>query len=239
MRQIVHHPPGRDLIRAVPVVLLVVAITCGPAAVVAAAEGGAAPEFSRKLAQFVYIEEGTDLILTVGVRVAALREAEPFFPLEVSVTNKVKKTTWSVNRESWALFDAEGRRYEMPTQSELLAHYDKRTQDTRLFESRSFTAGKHEGYRQIESSFFPDPIAGVSRVSDTVDGPEGVATRSDSLTSLDTVELRYRSFLEDVLYFPHPPGKLVGSTFSLQFSVTGLDEPARITFQIPRIVGKR
>ena len=80
------------------------------------AAGGPAPELSRKLAQFVYIEEGTDLIFTVGVRAAALREGELFFPLEVSVTNKEKKTTWKVTRESFALFDAEGQRYEMPTQ---------------------------------------------------------------------------------------------------------------------------
>ena len=199
----------------------------------------AAPELSRKLAQFVYIEEGTDLIVTVGVRGAALREGEPYFPLEVSLTNKEKKTTWKVLRESFVLFDDDGQRYEMPTQPELQSGYDKRTQDTRFFSARSFTAGKHEGFRQVESNFFPDPVIGVSRAADTTSGPEGVASRSTSLTSIETVELTYRSFLEDVLYFPRPVGDLIGRRFTLEFRATGLDDPARIAFRIPRIVGKR
>ena len=219
--------------------VLLMGSACAPLPPPVPAAGGPAPELSRKLAQFVYIEEGTDLIFTVGVRAAALREGELFFPLEVSVTNKEKKTTWKVTRESFVLFDAEGQRYEMPTQPELQAAYDKRTQDTRLFTARSFTAGKHEGYRQIESNFFPDPIVGVQRAADTTSGPEGVASRSTSLTPLETVELTYRSFMEDVLYFPHPDGELIGYRLSLEFRVTGLAEPARIAFRIPRIVGKR
>ena len=201
--------------------------------------GETAPEVSRKLAQFVYIEEGTDLIFTVGVRVAALREGEPFFPLEVSITNKQKKTTWRVSRESFVLFDEQGNRYEMPDYPELLASYKKRTLDTRFFEARSFTSGKHEGYRQVESNFFPDPVLGVTRSTDTSSGLDAVASRSTSLTPLETVEITYRSFLEDVLYFPHPAGELIGQRFSLEFRATDLEEPARIAFRIPRIVGSR
>ena len=236
----------------VMVVLLVAAVAGGAAAALPVDHAAAqeqqqppekqarpAPDLSRKLAQFVYIEEGTDLIFTVGVRAAALREGEPFFPLEVSLTNKEKKTTWKVSRESFVLFDEDGQRYEMPTQPELQEGYHKRTPDTRLFTARSFTAGKHEGYRQVESNFFPDPVVGVLRTADTSSGPEGVASRSTSLTPIETVELTYRSFLEDVLYFPRPAGELIGQRLSLEFRAAGLEEPARIAFRIPRIVRKR
>jgi hypothetical protein len=56
--------------------------------------GQVAPELSRKLSAWVYIEQGTDLIFTVGARAAAFHEQDGFLPLEVSVTNRQKNTTW-------------------------------------------------------------------------------------------------------------------------------------------------
>jgi len=194
-----------------------------------------APPESRKLARFVYIEEGTDLLLTVGVRAAAFHEEDPYFPLEVSLTNRLKGVTWVLTRESFVLVDSGGKRYELPTQDELLAAYDKRTFDSRLFEARSVTASKHEGFRQVESNFFPDPVRGVNRVPDTSRDSAGVAPTSTSLTPIERVEVAARTFMEDVLYFPHPDGKLLAQTFSLEIRAPGLDEPARIAFTIPKI----
>jgi len=197
--------------------------------------GEEAPPESRKLARFVYIEEGTDLILTVGVRAASFHEKDPFFPLEVSLTNRLKGVTWVLTREAFVLVDSAGRRYELPTQEELLAGYDKRTFDNRLFEARSVTAGKHEGFRQVESNFFPDPMRGIHRQADTPSDSSGVAPTSTSLIPIERVEVAGRTFMEDVLYFPHPDGTLVGGRFSLEIRAEGLDEPARIAFTIPRI----
>ncbi len=197
--------------------------------------GDPAPELSRKLSAWVYIEQGTDLILTVGARAAAFHEEDAFFPLEVSVTNRQKNSTWVITRESFTLIDAEGRRYELPSQQELAQGYTKRTYDNNLFDARQVTAGKHEGYRQVESNFFPDPVGGIRRRPDTVAGLAGVAPRSGSLIPIERVELNSMSFMEDVLYFPHPQGKLVGQRFSLELRAQGLEEPARIAFQIPRI----
>jgi hypothetical protein len=201
----------------------------------AAAGGEKAPAESRKLARFVYIEEGTDLILTVGVRAAAFHEEDPFFPLEISLTSRLKDVTWVLTRESFRLVDGKGRIYELPTHEELLSGYSKRTFDTRLFEARSVTAGKHEGFRQVESNFFPDPVRGVDRDPDTVSSGFGVAPTSTSLIPIERVEISGRAFMEDVLYFPHPEGKLLEATFSLEIRVQGLSEPARIAFTIPRI----
>jgi hypothetical protein len=201
--------------------------------------GEAAPEVSRSLAPFVYIEEGTDLVLTVGVRAAALREAEPFFPLEISIVNRQRDTTWVVTRESFALIDSDGNRYELPTHEELSRGYGKRTADNHLFDARMVTAGKHEGYRQVGSSFFPDPTLGIRRASDTPDDLSGVSERSLSLVPIERVELHGGFFLEDVLYFPHPAGKLVGERFSLEFRAAGLAEPARLAFEIPHVVGPK
>jgi len=64
------------------------------------AAGEEAPVESRKLSRFVYIEEGTDLTLTVGVRAAAFHEDDAYFPLEISLTNRLKGVTWVVTRES-------------------------------------------------------------------------------------------------------------------------------------------
>jgi len=200
-----------------------------------AGAGEEAPAESRKLSRFVYIEEGTDLTLTVGVRAAAFHEGDPYFPLEISLTNRLKGVTWVLTRESFSLVDGDGRSYELPTQEELLSGYAKRTLDTRLFEARSVTASKHEGFRQVESNFFPDPVRGISQELDTVSGGAGVAPTSTSLIPIERVEIAARTFMEDVLYFPHPEGKLLEARFSLEIRAQGLDELARIAFTIPRI----
>jgi hypothetical protein len=198
-----------------------------------------APQLSRSLAPFVYIEEGSDLVLTVGVRAAALREAEPFFPIEISIVNRQRGTEWIVTRESFALVDSAGNRYELPTHEEVSRGYGKRTADNHLFDARSVTAGKHEGYRQVGSTFFPDPALGIRSASDTPDDLSGVSQRSVSLVPIERVELHGGYFFEDVLYFPHPAGKLVGERFSLEFRAPGLAEPARLAFEIPRVVGPK
>ncbi len=87
----------------------------------------------------------------------------------------------------------------------------------------------------MESNFFPDPVSGIARARDTVSGSSGVAPTSTSLVPIERVELAPMTFMEDVLYFPHPQGPLVGSTFSLEVTADGMLEPARIAFTIPRI----
>ena len=84
-----------------------------------------APEESRKLGRFVYIEEGTDLILTVGVYAAAFHEKDAFFPLEISLTNKMKGVTWVLTRESFRLLTDAGDSYEVPSQGMLQTGYSK------------------------------------------------------------------------------------------------------------------
>jgi hypothetical protein len=200
----------------------------------AATEGLSAPDVSRKLARFVYIEEGTDLILTVGVRAAGFHEADPFFPLEISLTNKMTGVTWVVTRESFRLLVEDGTALMVPSQKELQAGYGKRTLDTRLFEARSVTASKHEAYRQVESNFFPDPIAGVNPSPDTVSDSSGVAPTSTSLVPIERVEVHPKTFMEDVIYFPHPPGELVGQRLILEIKSPGLDEPALLAFRVPK-----
>jgi hypothetical protein len=195
----------------------------------------AAPDESRKLARFVYIEEGTDLILTVGVRAAALHEEDPYFPLEVSLTNKMKGVTWVLTRESFRLRDEAGAYYEIPSQAVLAEGYGKRTLDTRLFEARSVTASKHEAYRQVESNFFPDPVAGVNPEPDTVSGGSGVAPTSTSLIPIERVEVAPKTFMEDVLYFPHPEELLLGQRLTLEITSPGLEEPALLVFRVPHI----
>lgn len=200
-----------------------------------AATATAAPELSRTLAPYVSIEEGTDLILTVGVRVAAMRDSEPFFPLEVSVTNKRPGQTWVVTRESFLLFDDEGRSYPLPTNAELTAGYQRRTFDSRVFDARAYTTTKLDEYRAVESSFFPDPIRGVSRSTPAISPFDSVPRASTSLVPLERVTIPPFHYLDDVLYFQHPPGSLIGRRFSLEFRATGLAEPGRISFLIPRL----
>jgi hypothetical protein len=220
-----------------PVILLALAAT-GPGARSQTPDGEAAeaaPELSRKLGAFVYIEEGRDLIFTVGVRAAAFHENDDYFPLEISLTNKQKGTVWVVTRESFTLFDEAGNEYEVPTQTELMKGYKKRHTDSRLFESRSVTATKLEGYRQVPSNFFPDPVTGINREPDTTSDLSGVPPASTSLVPIERVEVHSLFFLQDVLYFPHPEGRLIGPRFSLEFRAEGLEEPARIAFRIPKI----
>ena len=197
--------------------------------------GETAPELSRKLGAFVYIEEGRDLIFTVGVRASAFHEGDAYFPLEISLASKQKGSAWVVTRESFTLFDEAGNEYAVPTQGELMEGYEKRHTDTRLFESRSVTATKMQGYRVMESNFFPDPVIGINREPDTTDEMSSVPPVSASLVPIERVEVHSMFFIQDVLYFPHPEGKLIGPRFSLEFRAEGLEEPARISFRIPKI----
>ena len=224
----------RRLMRLFPLIALLLLAACAGARPPAPIPGGAAPEVSRTLGPFVSIEEGTDIILTVGARVAAMREADAFFPLEVSVTNKRPGQTWTVSRESFLLFDEEGRSYPLPTNDELTSGYHHRTFDSRIFDARTYTTTKLDEYRPVESSFFPDPIRGIGRSSRPM-GIDGIPQVSTSLVPLETVSLPPFHYLDDVLYFPHPPGPLVGRRFSLEFKATGLAEPARISFRIPKL----
>lgn len=202
---------------------------------VVADEGPPAPEVSRRLSYFVYVEEGKDLIFTVGVRAAAFHEMDEYFPLEIAVVNRMKGATWIVTRDSFTLLDEAGTRYRLPTECDLMKNYTKQSFDLALFDARSVTAGKLEGYFQVESNFFPDPHSGVFRRPDTVSGGSGVRPRSKSLVPYERVELPPFRFLEDVLYFPHPAGKLVGQKLTLAFHPQGISEPARVAFRVRKI----
>jgi hypothetical protein len=194
-----------------------------------------APELSRKLGAFVYIEEGLDLVFTVGVRAAAFHEGDAYFPLEISLANKQKGTAWVVTRESFALFDEAGNEYGVPTHQELMEGYEKRHADSRLFDSRPVTATKMQGYRLLESNFFPDPVIGIYEQPAATDDMSSVPPVSGSLVPIERVEVHSLFFIQDVLYFPRPEGRLIGPRFSLEFRAEGLEEPARISFRIPKI----
>src|SRR5262245_16948456 len=66
----------------------------------------------HKLDRFTYIEEGKLVGLAVGTQAARYREESPYMPLAVGIANKSKQIL-HIDRESFLLYDENGRRYPL------------------------------------------------------------------------------------------------------------------------------
>ena len=173
--------------------------------------------YSDKLSPYNYREEGSLVLMVVGVDAGRFIRHEAYVPLFVQVANKSKETL-QIGRESFILEDSIGRRYALAPASDVAAHYSRLDMDRRLFqENRSITATYVNLYTYISSEFFPSS----SRVS----------------LLLDHVTLPPHAYMEDVLYFPVPESGLNGVPLRLGLTVPQFKDPIEVVFEVPKTLG--
>jgi hypothetical protein len=173
--------------------------------------------FSDKLSPYNYKEEGTLVLMVVGVEGARFIREEPYFPLFVQVANK-SKLTFSITRESFTLEDSLGRQYGTAPPAEVASEYKRLDLDRRLFQrNRSVTSTYVDLFTLISSNFFPSSARPTLRIEE--------------------VSLPPRAYMEDVLYFPIPETGLNGVPLRLLFKDRGLEQPILVVFEVPLTLG--
>ena len=173
--------------------------------------------YSEKLSPYNYREEGSLVLMVVGVDAARFIRKELFVPLFVQLANK-SKITFEISPESFILEDSVGRRYGTAPPEEVAAKYARLDIDRRMFQqNRSITLTYMSLFTYVRSDFFPS------------------ITRRSLLA--DHISLPPRSFMEDVLYFPIPETGLNGVPLRLLFQVKGLEEPIQVVFEVPKTLG--
>jgi len=167
----------------------------------------------RKFGPFAFIKENKDLAVVVDLELTLRRKGEKCFPLGVKIANK-NLDSLMLDRDSLILVDQNDDIHYMPGVVELQMHYDKLAADHK-FKSQTGLLGDQmltsfSSYRRAESNFFPQ-TQGAARV-------------------IDEVYIQRKGYMEDLIYFPMPPGGIEGKVFKLRVEAYGLDIPFEIRF---------
>jgi hypothetical protein len=169
--------------------------------------------YSTKLSTFNYKDEGSLILLVVGVEAAQYNVKEKYFPLFVTLANKGAPTL-HVTPESFAFEDSLGRKYSPVPLTVIQAEYHRGEFDRKLFrQGFSFTASSVERYTPIASNFYPSITRGVVN---------------------DNLQLPRFAYMNDFLYFPVPEQGVVGGPFRLYFKTPELEDAVVVTFEIGR-----
>jgi len=188
--------------------------------ILAAACASVAPEKPgtieiQKTGPFTYMRQTSDLAIVVDVELAQRRTGEAYFPLGIKIANKHLSSVL-IDRETLVLVDEAGQVYQMPDIVELEKKYDKLVQDHK-FQSQTGIIGdtiltSFSYYQKAPSRFFPQ-VQGGGYV-------------------INSVKLRSFAYIEDMIYFPVPPGGIKGKTLKLRLDVFDLDKPFEILFPV-------
>jgi hypothetical protein len=168
--------------------------------------------YSPTLGPFIYYEEGSEVLLTVGAFATRQRPADTFIPVEIGMANKDPARTLILSRESFTLQIGDGEEIEMADAPSVIEGYRALEADRRLFRSREFTAAKFDRYRIVASSFYPNSP-----------GRRGVVR--------DTVELPPGTYFQDVLYFKNPGFALTGQSLRLLVRLRANEDPLVVAFK--------
>ncbi len=181
-----------------------------------------------RLTPFTYLERGRLVALAVDVQAAREREDAPFVPLAVGVTN-LGLDRITLTRESFTLVDGQGRRYPMASIEEVREAMSSGVPlDLRV--SREFVSiygSTWSPWQRVLAVFFPVLPGGLV---------DGFGERN---IRRDRVELPRRSWMADVIYFPHPEGRFVGERFELWLDAEELEEPVFVKFAVRGMVRGR
>lgn len=169
----------------------------------------------RKFGAYAFIKENENLAVMVDIELTKRRKGENYFPLGVKIANK-NLHSLTLDRDSLILVDENDDIYYMPDIVELQIYYDKLAADhkfksqTGLLGDKMLTSFSY--FRRAESNFFPQ-TQGAARI-------------------IDEVYIQNKGFMEDLIYFPMPPGGIVGKVFKLRVEAYGLDIPFEIRFRV-------
>jgi hypothetical protein len=173
---------------------------------------GLAP-YSPTLGPFIFYEEGSEVLLTVGAFATRQRASDPFFPVEVGMANKDPSRTLILSRESFTIQVGDGEEIEMADAPSIIEGYPALEADRRLFRSREFTAARFDRYRSVASSFYPNSPGRLGLVRDTVEVPPG-------------------TYFQDVLYFRNPGFPLKGQVLRLLVRLRANEDPLVVAFKV-------
>ncbi|HEV8375825.1 MAG TPA: hypothetical protein VGR38_06265 [Candidatus Polarisedimenticolia bacterium] len=168
---------------------------------------------SSKLSTFNYKDEGTLVLLIVGVEAAQYNVREKYFPLFVTVANKGADTL-HVTRESFAFEDSLGKRYSPLPLTVIQDEYHRGEFDRKLFmQNFSFVASSVDRYTAISSNFYPSITRGIVH---------------------DNLQLPRFGYMTDLLYFPLPEQGMMGGPFRIYFKTPELPDAVVVAFEVGR-----
>jgi len=147
--------------------------------------------------QFLFIAENDNGKVWANLTLTLQRTAEPYLPMVVAVENHAKESI-TLNRESFWLSDLDEIVYLMPSIKEIRKNYDKMVMDYRTVSYAGIPWENWRWTRRLEmANFFPDMQA------------------SRGNTVLDSVTLRHRHAMVNLLYFERPRNLELGRPFFL------------------------
>lgn len=173
------------------------------------------PLEEKKLGAFAFIKEDENLAVVVDLELTQRRKGENYFPLGVKIANK-KLNRLTLDRDSLILVDENDDIYYMPDVVELQMYYDKLAADhkfkslTGLLGDQILTSFSY--FRRAASNFFPQ-TQGAARV-------------------IDMVYIQNKGYMEDLIYFPIPPGGIEGKVLKLRVEAYELEIPFEISFKV-------
>ena len=169
----------------------------------------------RKIGMYSYLKEGKDLAVIVDLELTRRRKNENYFPVGVKIINK-NLYSLTLDRDSLIVVDENDDIYYMADIWQLQKYYKKLTPDHK-YESQTGILGARmvtgfSYFRRAMSNFFPQ-TSGAARV-------------------IDEVYVQNKGFMEDLIYFPMPPGGIEGKSFRLRIEARELEEPFEIRFNV-------
>ena len=169
----------------------------------------------RKFGAFAFIKENENLAVVVDIELTKRRKGENYFPLGVKIANK-NLYSLTLDRDSLVLVDENDDIYYMPDIVELQMYYDKLAPDHKFMSQTGLLGDKiltsFSYFRRAESNFFPH-TQGAARI-------------------IDKVYIQNKGFMEDLIYFPMPPGGIEGKVFKLRVEASELEIPFEISFKV-------
>ena len=177
------------------------------------------PGFSPRLTRFTYLEEGKLVSLAADTEATLQREKQKFIPVGIGIANLGLGKPLTLSRESFTLVDDQGKKYSLATVQEARSLAGLQTYDLKL--EQTFVEVLNNRFTtmmNVPMAFFP------------VQSTEPQYARRGIVR--DRVELPIRSWAWDVLYFPHPEGKLKGRKYELWLDAPELEEPIFVRFAV-------
>ena len=200
---------GGDVMRRVqPAVSMTLAVVLAILGLSCASGGDKAPRTPT-----VFDSKSGQGQVWVSLTLARQRMGENFIPLVVAVYNRESRSV-KLDRSSFVLVDSAGERYSMPEIPELREGYSRVNFDLSTVVVYGIPFGTLlQEDRYMPANFFP-------------------ATKQNQGVKIDSLFLPRLYWTVDLLYLHRPPQLEKGSTFTLEVSGEGWDEPMKVPFTL-------
>lgn len=174
-------------------------------------------QVDKKLSTFAFMDENKLVTIIVDTRPTRYREAEPYIPLEICISNNGLRQL-RLTRESFTLIDELGNRYPAAGPKELIKAYNMLDMDRgSLAELEGIVFNRFATYTRYPSQFSPTEFVGISGGNSIV---------------RDSLVLPKFGYMLDFLYFPQPTTGLKEHYFELFVTSPDLPDPVFVKFEV-------